>query len=363
MNQHNYALILAGGGGTRLWPVSRKATPKQLLPLVDERSLFKTTVERLLPLFPAENIYISTGTPYIQGMRADVPEIPAENFIIEPSGRNTGPAAALAIAVIHKRDPEAIVTMQHADHFIRYEDKYREILTAGCELAENEDGAIITLGISPTYPATGFGYIKQGEKITTVNGVDAYDALGFTEKPNVVTATSFLASGDYSWNAGMFIWKSEIAMKEFERQTPTLHELLKQLEPAIDTPAFQAELATVWDQMPNISIDVGVMEGAERMIVISEDIGWNDIGSWDALFDVVPQDKFGNSIKGNASDHVILDTRKSLIFSDRMTVTIGVEDIIVIDTEDVVLICSRERAQDVKEVVNHLKATKRNEYL
>ena len=363
MNEHNYALILAGGGGTRLWPVSRRATPKQLLPLVDERSLFKTTIDRLLPLFAPENIYISTGTPFIQGMRNDAPEIPAENFIIEPSGRNTGPAAALALAVIHKRDPEAIVTMQHADHFIKYEDKYREILQAGCQIAEDQDGTIITLGVSPTYPATGFGYIQQGEQITEVNGFSAYKALGFTEKPNVVTATSFLASGEYSWNAGMFIWKSEVAMQEFQRQTPQLWALLEQLEPTIDTPAFQAELATVWGQMPKISIDVGIMEGAEKMIVIPEDIGWNDIGSWDALFDVVPQDKFGNSIKGNAGDHVILDTRQSLIFSDRMTVTIGVEDIIVIDTEDVVLICNRARAQDVKEVVNHLKATKRNEYL
>ena len=359
--EHHYALILAGGGGTRLWPVSRRETPKQLLSLVDDRSMFKTTVDRLLPIFPVDHIYISTGAQYIEAMRSNVPEIPAENFIIEPNARNTGPAAALAIAVIHKRDPKAVIAMQHADHFIQMEDKYRDVLQSACELAGRD--YIITLGISPTHPSTGFGYIQQGEVLQEINGFTAYEALGFTEKPNVVTATSFLASGDYSWNAGMFVWKSSVAMREFERQQPELYELLDQLGKKIDTPGFQTELATLWNQMPSISIDVGIMEGAENMIVIPEDIGWNDIGSWDALFDIVKLDKFGNCIKGNANDHVILDTRKSMIFSERMTVTIGIEDIIVVDTPEVVLICHRDRAQDVKEVVNHLKATRRNEYL
>lgn len=356
-----YALVMAGGGGTRLWPVSRNGKPKQLLSLIDDRTLFKTTVERLLPIFPADHIYISTGTPYIEAMRLDVPEIPAENFIIEPNARDTAPAAALGISVIHKRDPNAVIAMQHADHFIKEEEKYQNILTSAYELAVNDQ--IVTLGISPTHPSTGFGYIKQGEVFQKINGFTAYKALGFTEKPNVVTATSFLASGKYSWNAGMFIWKSSTAMREFERQQPELYTLLEKLEGKIDTPAFQAELATIWGQMPKISIDVAIMENAENMLVIPEDIGWNDVGSWDALFEVMSLDKFGNGIKGVADNHVILDTRKTMIYSDRMTVTIGLEDIIVIDTEDVVLICHRDRAQDVREVVNHLRATHRNEYL
>lgn len=359
--ENTYALILAGGGGTRLWPVSRKQQPKQLLSLVDDRTMFKTTVDRLTPIFPADRIYISTGSSYIEAMRNDVPEIPAENFIIEPSGRNTAPAAGLALAVIHHRDPDAIIAMQHADHFIAHEEKYREVLKAGCELAAQD--YIVTLGISPTFPATNFGYIQQGEEVGEFNDFTAYQALGFTEKPNVVTATSFLASGKYSWNAGMFVWKSSLAMKEFERQQPEIYTLLSELSEKIDTPAFQAELATLWGKMPSLSIDVGIMEGAERMAVIPEDIGWNDIGSWDALFEVMPLDKFGNCIKGDTDDHITLDTRQTMIFSERMTVTIGVENIIVVDTPDAVLICHRERAQDVKEVVNHLRATRRNEYL
>ncbi|MEQ8677467.1 MAG: sugar phosphate nucleotidyltransferase [Aggregatilineales bacterium] len=359
--ENYYAVIMAGGGGTRLWPVSRTGMPKQLLSLIDDRTLFKTTVERLLPIFPLDHIYVSTGPAYIEAMRLDVPEIPAENFIIEPNARDTGPAAALALSVIHKRDPNAIIAMQHADHFIREEAKYLEILKSAYELAANDH--IITLGISPTHPSTGFGYIKQGAVFKEINTFTAYESLGFTEKPNVVTATSFLASGKYSWNAGMFVWKSSIAMQEFERQQPDMYDLLEKLEAKIDTPAFQAELATLWGQMPKISIDVAIMENAENMLVIPEDIGWNDVGSWDALFEVMSLDKFGNGIKGEADNHVILDTRKTMIYSERMTVTIGLEDVIIVDTDDVILICHRDRAQDVKEVVNHLKATRRNEYL
>jgi mannose-1-phosphate guanylyltransferase len=361
MNENYYALILAGGGGTRLWPMSRKATPKQLLSLVDERSMFRTTVERLNPLFTPDRIYIATGQQYIEAMRNDVPEIPAENFVIEPSGRDSAPATALAVAVIHKRDPEATIALLSADHYISMEEKFREVLKSGYEIAQED--YIVTLGISPTFPATSFGYIQQGDEISEANGYTAFDTINFTEKPNVVTATSFLASGKYSWNAGMFIWKSEVALHEFERQQPDMHELLISLEATIDTPAYQAELATVWGQMPKVSIDFAIMEGAEKMAVIPVDIGWSDIGSWDALFEVMPQDKFGNAIRGNTDDHVILDTKQTMIFSDRLTVTIGVEDIIMVDTGDVVFICHRERAQDVKEVVNHLRSTKRNEYL
>ena len=356
-----YALIMAGGGGTRLWPVSRKETPKQLLPLIDERTMYKTTVERLLPTFTAENIYINKNASFIEAMRRDTPEIPAQNFVIEPNAKDTAPAAALALSIIHKRHPDAVVAMVHSDHFIEQEDKFRDILKIAYNLA-NED-QITTIGITPTHPATGFGYIKQGKEAQSIEGFTAYEAVGFTEKPNIVTATSFIASGKYSWNAGMFIWKTAIAMQEYARQQPQISELLTQLEPSIDTPAFQAELATLWNQMPKVSIDVGIMEGAENMLVIPEEFGWNDVGSWDALYDIMTLDKFGNCISGDTENHVILDTKQTLVYSDRLTVTIGIEDVIVVDTPDVVLICHKDRAQDVREVVNHLKATHRNEYL
>ncbi|MBZ0278290.1 MAG: mannose-1-phosphate guanylyltransferase, partial [Anaerolineae bacterium] len=208
--EHYYALIMAGGGGTRLWPMSRQDTPKQLLPLVDDVSMFRTTVDRLLPLFPPERIYIVTGRRYVEAMHQDVPEIPMANFITEPYGRNSGPAAGLGIAVIQQRDPEAVVAIMTSDHHIAKQDTFREVLKAAHELAN--DGYIATLGISPSFPSTGFGYIRQGEQLTRLNGFDCYHSRGFTEKPDPVTATAFIASGEYSWNSGMFIWRAKQAM-------------------------------------------------------------------------------------------------------------------------------------------------------
>lgn len=362
MHDHYYALILAGGGGTRLWPMSRRDNPKQMLPLIDERSMFRVSVERLAPLFTPDRILVVTGEQYVHAMRDDVPEIPAENFIVEPFGRNTGPAAALGIAVAHKRDPQATVVILTADHFIADEPKFRDLLATADDVAQS--GYIVTLGIYPSHPSTGYGYIRQGDEIATRNGFTAYHTRGFTEKPSLVAATGFLASGQYSWNSGMFIWQTARALEEYEHQQPEIHALLAQIEPAIDTPQFAETLRELWDQMPGISIDVGIMEGAKQMAVIPADIGWNDVGSWEALFDVHQQDRFGNVFKGKEHErHVILDTENTMVYSDRLIVTIGIGDVIVIDTDDALLICHRERAQDVRAVVNHLRSTNMDEYL
>src|SRR5690606_16616229 len=220
--EHFYAMIMAGGGGTRLWAMSRQDTPKQLLPLVEEESMFKVSVRRLAPLFKPEQIYVVTGRLYFDVMRNDVPEIPLENFIIEPYGRDTAPAAALGITVIHERDPQATVAILTADHHITKTEVFRNVLQTAYELAC--DGRIVTLGLSPTYPATGFGYIRQGEPLATINGFQAYRSLGFTEKPDEQTAAHFIESGEYTWNSGMFIWKAATALKEFKRQQPEMYD-------------------------------------------------------------------------------------------------------------------------------------------
>lgn len=359
--EHYYALIMAGGGGTRLWPMSRQDTPKQLLPLVEDTSMFKTSVDRLAPLFTPDRIYVVTGRKFVESLRTNAPEIPAENFIVEPYGKNTAPAAALGVAVIQKRDPEATVAILTADHHIAKKDKFREVLTAAYQLAQK--GYIATLGISPSYPATGFGYIEQGGELESIDGYPAYTTTGFTEKPNIVTATSFLASGNYTWNSGMFIWKAEQAMYEFKRQQPDMYESFVELSDLIDTNEFEARLVEVWETLKDISIDYAVMEGAEKMAVFPVDIGWNDVGSWVSMFDVLKLDKFGNAIKSRQPERVLLDTRNSLVYSDKLVVTIGIEDIIVIETPDALMICHRERTQDVKEVVNHLLRTKNYKYL
>jgi mannose-1-phosphate guanylyltransferase len=352
---------MAGGGGTRLWPMSRQDTPKQLLPLVEDKSMFKTSVDRLAPLFAPDQIYVVTGLKYAETLRAHTPEIPAQNFIIEPYGRESGPAAALGLSVIYKRDPEATVAILTADHHITKKDVFRDVLAAAYDVAQK--GYIVTLGISPSYPATGFGYIHQGQELEKVNGFTAYVSLGFTEKPNAVTATSFLASGDYSWNSGMFIWRADRALEEFKRQQPDMYGHFMDLMPAIDTHEFDAKLEDVWDNVTKISLDYAVMEGAQNVAVIPVDIGWSDVGSWVSLFEVLKLDKFGNSFKSREPLKVILDTANTLVYSDKLIVTIGVKDIIVVETPDALLICHKDRTQDVKEVVNHLLTTKNYKYL
>jgi mannose-1-phosphate guanylyltransferase len=359
--EHYYALIMAGGGGTRLWPMSRKDTPKQLLPLIEEHSMFHVSVERLSPLFSPERIYVVTGRDYVDALRADAPEIPAKNFVVEPYGKESGPAAALGIAVIQKRDPDATIAILTADHHITEKESFREVLEAAYEIAQT--GQIVTLGISPSMPSTGFGYIRRGEKLGVVHGFRVYQSVEFTEKPDTPTAVRFIRSGEYSWNSGMFIWAAHKAVDEIKRQQPEWYALLQELAPSIDTSNYDAKLDEVWENFTKQSLDVAIMENAEGMTVIPIDIGWSDVGSWDALFEVLDLDEAGNGFKGSSPDRIVVDTKNTLIYSDKLTVTIGVEDIVVVDTRDVLMICHRDRAQDVKEIVQRLRETNHESYL
>ncbi len=360
MNNY-YAMILAGGGGTRLWPMSRQDKPKQLLPLVEDDSMYKVTVKRLNSLFPPENIYVVTGRKYFDIFRTDTPEIPAENFIIEPYGLNTAPAVALGLTVIQSRDPEGTVAIMHADHSINKKDDYLKVLGSAYELAQQEH--IVTLGITPSFPAVEFGYIRRGKELTQLNGHTCYEAMGFTEKPDAATASQFLASGEYSWNAGIFIWRIKRAMEEFERQQPDMYAQFSSIKHLVAQPEFEESLESIWHNIRNIPIDIAVMENAKNLAVIPVDIGWNDIGSWGALYEVLKLDKNGNYFKGKSSVRVVLDTENTLVYSDKLIVTIGVENLIVVETDDALLICHKDHAQDVKEVVNRLLTNKNYKYL
>jgi mannose-1-phosphate guanylyltransferase len=244
MTAHYYALIMAGGGGTRLWPMSRNATPKQLLPLVEDHSMFRVSIERLAPLFTPEQIYVVTGRSLADALMADAPEIPPENYIIEPVGKDTGPAALLGMTVIAARDPEATVVLLTADHHIADKAGFRAALQSAYDAAQQ--GYIVTLGIMPSYPSTGFGYIRRADAIGAFGGLTAYHSLGFTEKPPVEKAVEFLASGDYSWNSGMFIWTAKRALAEYERQQPAMSEAFRTLAAHVDTPDFADALESVW---------------------------------------------------------------------------------------------------------------------
>jgi mannose-1-phosphate guanylyltransferase len=322
--------------------------------------MFRSSVERLAPLFPPERILVVTGAAYVEAMRADTPEIPATNFIAEPFGLDSGPAAALGVAVVQRRDPQATVVLLTADHFIADKPRFRAVLEAGAQLAAT--GPIVTLGISPSFPATSFGYIRRGAPIGDFGGFAAFESLGFTEKPDYARAVEFLTSGAYSWNSGMFIWTCETAMRELARQQPALHEAMCALQPMVDTTAFPAALDKTWKQIKRISLDYAVMEGAERMAVIPVDIGWSDVGSWDAIYDLLPGDGDGNILRGHGA-RLAVDTHHTLVYSDKLTVTIGVDNLIVVDTPDALLICRRDRAQDVRTIVSQLKERGASEYL
>lgn len=361
MMENYVALILAGGGGKRLWPVSRQEKPKQMLPLVQNHSMFKVSVDRLAPLFTPDRIYVSTAAEYVEDLHAECPDIPAENFIAEPSARNNAAAVGLALTIIQKRLPDATVAMLTADHHIGKTATFRDVLKAAGYIAQEK--RIVTLGISPAFPSTGFGYIEQGESLGEVDDFAFAKSARFTEKPNLVRATQFVASGKYSWNSGMFIWQVDTAMREFERQQPIMHNLLMKLQLSVDTPQYEQTLNEIWDDMPRVSIDYAIMEDAQNMVVIPVDIGWSDVGTWASLYDILDQDSFGNCGKNKEDERIILDANNALLYSDKLTVAIGVDNIIVVETDDVLMICHKDRVQDVKEIVMYLQENNMKDYL
>ena len=355
MLEHYYAVIMAGGGGTRLWPLSRKAHPKQMLRLIDERSLFQTAVQRLNGVFPPERILIVTVADQAAQLQEQSPEIPPENFLLEPMPRGTASVVGLAAVALRHQDPEAVMAILTSDHFIGNEEKFRQLLLAAYEVAM--DGYLVTLGIAPTFPATGYGYIQQGELLGTFRGMKAYRALRFKEKPDEAQAEAMLESGNHAWNSGMFVWRTDQILSEFERQMPELSAALSQIATARGTSQQDEVVERVWPGIRQETIDYGIMEGAHQVAVIpAEGLNWSDVGSWDSLFDVLPADEDGNIVMGGR--HVGVNTNDSLVYVNqehRLIVTIGVEDLVVVDTGDVLLVCQKDQAQKVRQVVNHLK--------
>jgi mannose-1-phosphate guanylyltransferase len=350
-----YAVIMAGGAGTRLWPLSRKSQPKQALRLIGDRTMFQHTVDRLGPLFPMERIFVVTSAAIADVLRPQVPELPAGNFILEPSGRDSAPAAGLAAIRMLARDPEAVMAMVTADHYIVDAEQFRLVLAAAGQVAAG--GAIVTLGIRPTYPATGYGYVLAGEAQTIVDGFRVYRSAGFTEKPNLETATRFLEHGRYSWNSGMFIWRADRLMAEYRSQLPDLYASLARIAGDLGTSNEERVLCAEWEGIRRVSVDYGIMEHADNVVVMPAELGWSDIGSWASLLDVLEGDEAGNVFQASV---VALDTGKTLIRSEsgegRLIAAIGLEDMIVVDTPDVLLVCPRSRAERVREIVSLLEA-------
>lgn len=352
-----YAVIMAGGTGTRLWPLSRENSPKQALKLVGERTMFQYAVERIAPIYPYERILVVTRGDHAAELMEQAPELPAENYILEPEGRGT--AAAIGLAAIHlaHRDPEARMAVLTADHYIADTERFCRVLAAAERPAA--EGSMVTLGIQPSAPSTGFGYIKQGAELGEQDGFACYAVERFTEKPDEETARRMVASGEYSWNSGMFIWRAARILEEIERQMPAFFARLKAVRDALGTPDYETVLGREWPRVAKQSIDYGVMEGARQVVVIPVEIGWTDVGSWASLLELLEPDAENNVMIG---PHLNIDTQDTFVFGEkRMIATIGVRDLMIIDTVDALLVCAREREQDVKALVERLKGEGRSD--
>lgn len=355
-NNHNYAVIMAGGGGTRLWPLSRKETPKQLLELFDGKTLFQVAVERLEDLFPAENIYVVTIAEQAAKLALICPKIPLKNYLIEPMPRGTAAVVALAATAIQKRDPVGVMVVLTADHFIENVKKFRSALHAACECAWEKK--LVTIGIKPTFPSTGYGYIESGVNLGSYRNHQVYKAVRFEEKPDENRAVDFVKSGKYYWNSGMFIWQVDEILLEFKKFMPDLAQTIDGIKPFIGENHKADEFVNAWSNIKPQTIDYGIMEKSDHVVVLpATDLGWIDVGSWDSLFEVMPTDENGNIIL--APETISLDSCNCLIYSNehgKMVVTLGVQNMIIVNTPDAVLICPRGESQKVKTLVDYLKA-------
>ncbi len=361
--ENYYAVIMAGGGGTRLWPLSRLSRPKQMLRLGSEQTLFQIAIDRLDGLFPAERILVVTVAEQAAQLQTQAPEIPIENYLLEPLPRGTASVVGLAAVALTKRDPSAVMAVLTADHIIQNVGLFQDLLRAAHSVAEK--GNLVTLGIEPTHPSTGYGYIQRGKRLEDSGDRPVYQVEHFKEKPDLAAAKEMLARGDHDWNSGMFVWQTSRIRTEFQRQMPELAKILAVIEDGWDTPHCSEVIQSLWPSIPPQTIDYGIMERAERVALLpAAGLGWNDVGSWDALFEVLPGDENGNRIID--AETIGLNTHESIILSDkqqRLIATIGVRDLIIIDTGDVLLVCSRDQAQKVREIVQQLKKSDKISYL
>jgi mannose-1-phosphate guanylyltransferase len=354
-----YAVIMAGGVGTRLWPRSRQNMPKQFLDIVAENTMLQETFLRIEPLIPPDRVFVITNGTCAPIVCEQIPWLPRENVIVEPAGRNTAPCIGLAALYLRQLDPEGVMVVLPADHLIREAGHFREVLKVVAEVAQ--DGHLVTMGIQPDSPHTGYGYIQRGDLLHQVGQHGIYKVARFTEKPDEATAQRFLDSGQYDWNSGMFGWKVSAILEAIGVHLPALHAQLMTIEAALGSQREREVMEEVWEGVESISIDYGVMERADNVAVIPMDVGWSDVGSWATVAELLPKDADDNVVVGK---HVGIDTTGSLLYSSgRLIATIGLKDIVVVDTGDAVLICPRARAQEVKDLVDELGKKQEDEYL
>ena len=360
MNQHHYVAIMAGGIGSRFWPSSRTSFPKQFLDILNTgKTLIQWTYERYAAFIPAENIYVVTSQEYSSIVKEQIPSMPTSNIVAEPSRKNTAACVAYISFKLLLKDPEANLIVAPSDHLVLDTAEFERVSLQALDFAENLQ-AFITLGIKPSYPNTGYGYIQHDSVAVDDN---IYKVKTFTEKPNLEIAKSFMASGDFLWNAGIFIWKAKTVLKAFEQFQPEMFELFDTEKAYFNTPEEKKAIERIYPLCTNVSIDYAIMEKANNVFVIPSSFGWSDLGTWNSAYDNLEKDYLGNAVSGN--NVMVIDAVKCMVSAPhkKLLVLQGLDDFIVIDTEDVLLICKKEKEQEIKEYVAEVKRNKGDQYL
>ncbi len=360
VKRERLALVLAGGQGTRFWPRSRRKKPKQLLDIVGSEPMIRYTIKRILPFIAEENIFVVTSRDYYREITESVSEIPQENIILEPVGKNTGPCIAFSCIRLKKINPDAVLFIFPSDHYIRDEEKFIRALEKA-ESAAKSYNCIVTFGIAATTPETGYGYIKIGERFIEDGRWDVFKVDRFIEKPTKQEADKLVGEKVYFWNSGIFIGKIQTFLSEIEKYCKELHSGIAKIEGITETDNEERIINEIYESWPEISIDKALMEKTGNLLVMPVDFGWSDVGSWAALDGIIEKREKGNIIKAK---HISIDTEGCIIYSPRKLIaTIGVRDLILVETEDALLLCNKERAQDVKKLVERLKEEGLEEYL
>lgn len=361
-----HAVIMAGGSGTRFWPESRQSRPKQLLPILGGQAMLAETVARVQPLIPAERVWIVTNALQEAGVREVCPDVPADQILVEPCARNTAACAAFAAATVMAADAEATLAVLPADHAIRPAEEFQRSLEAGAQVAQTA-GTLVTFGIAPDHPATGYGYIRQGKQVCEEAGLQVYAVDAFTEKPSESRAQAFLDEGVYLWNAGIFVWRADSIMRAFERHQREIYTAVNAIVDSGNSPAERAEtLAELYPDLPSLPVDIAILEQDDQVRVLRAPYHWSDVGSWRALFHELEHDADDNAAVLPQGGQLLAEESNGILAYSRVPKTIavlGLEDLVVVHTEDAVLVAPRNRAEEVKRFVDRLKADKQEDLL
>ncbi|MDO9615355.1 MAG: mannose-1-phosphate guanylyltransferase [Bacteroidota bacterium] len=356
----NYCLIMAGGSGTRFWPRSRVAKPKQYLSLFGDQSLIQESVQRFANFIPEDCIYVVSAKSQKEVLESQTTNLPKQNMIYEPVGKNTLPAIGLAVLFIAEKDPEGILIVSPSDHLIQNDELFRQTIESAVLIADKKDG-IVTIGIRPKVPATGYGYVQTAGEIQIGQAIKSFAVNKFVEKPNVEVATDYLKDGGFFWNSGIFIFKVSVFLESVQKYAPELYADLMRIKEHIGTDTYEEAVDRIYNELKSISIDYGILEKASNVFLVQGDFVWNDLGSWEEVYKYDKKDENQNAQVGEV---VFLDSKNSYIYApNSLVAVVGLDDVIVVQEGDTILVCKRDRAEDIKAVVGEITKRKLDQYL